>query len=67
MTKLTEKVFMNDNCSEWAKYAAVDKNGDGYLFKDKPVISKDRWKASGNCKYIGKFDNANWEKSLIKA
>lgn len=67
MTKLTEKVFMNDNCPEWAKYAAVDKNGDGYLFKDKPVISKDRWKASGNCKYIGKFDNANWEKSLIKA
>ena len=65
--KLNEKVFKIQTKFGLAKYAAVDKNGDGYLFKDKPVISKDRWKASGNCKYIGKFDNVNWEKSLIKA
>lgn len=67
MKKITSEIFICDNCPEWANYAAVDKNGDGYLFKDRPAIYKDRWMGGGTRKYIGKFDSANWEKSLIES
>lgn len=65
--KLNEKVFKIQTKFGLAKYAAVDKNGDGYLFKDRPTVNKDRWVGGGILKYIGKFNNANWEKSLIES
>ena len=65
--KLNEKVFKIQTKFCLAKYAAVDKNGDGYLFKDRPTVNKDRWVGGGILKYIGKFNSTNWEKSLIES
>ena len=46
MKKITSEIFICDNCPEWANYAAVDKNGDGYLFKDSLQFTKiDGWVA----------------------
>lgn len=39
MKKLTDEIFVCDNCPTWANYAAVDKNGIAYWYTEEPVCN----------------------------
>ena len=77
LPKLTAEVFDRPDCPEWAKYAAVDKNGEAYFYETKPEWEQPsrmrehqiKW-FTGNVnemKHIpGKFDAANWQNSLVE-
>lgn len=77
LPKLTAEVFDRPDCPEWAKYAAVDRNGKAYFYDTKPEweqpsqIRKHQtiWftgKLNGIKRIPGKFDAANWQNSLIE-
>ena len=71
--KLTVEVFDRPDCPEWAKYAAVDKNGDAYYFRQKPYINKAKnaW-ITNSIRNICWFfidhnwDSSDWQHSLIE-
>lgn len=64
MKTLTIKVFNREDCPEWAKYAAVSSNGNGYWFETKCNVLK----IPNNIKhkYIAKFFSKNWQNSWIE-
>ena len=73
--KLTVEVFNSPDCPEWAKWAAVDRNGKGYLYRYRPILLEEgssEWLCSANEDFggyclIGKsFDSSDWEHSLIE-
>lgn len=65
--KLTVDVFDHPVCPEWAQYAAVDKNGDGFVFSHKPTKRKNEWFFEcGVLRHIGSFDPSDWRDSLIE-
>lgn len=70
-----EKVFELDGCPDWAKYAAVDKNGNAFWCSNEPDLCSFGWLTSlkGKYKSIRDADNRpllfktdNWVYSLIK-
>jgi hypothetical protein len=71
LPKLTAEVFDRPDCPEWAKYAAVDKNGKAYYFINKPKCCnagyfRDLGWDAGNFMLIGDFDSSDWQNSLIE-
>ena len=73
LPKLTQEVFERADCPEWAKWAAVDGDGRGWWFEDKPIIPAIpiiSWVTSWKCKEIppitSPFDATDWEHSLIE-
>jgi hypothetical protein len=49
-------------------FAAVDKIGTAYAYKNKPHLDEFQWKTNNNSQFkvIGfNFDNSNWTNSLI--
>ena len=77
LPKLTAEVFDRPDCPEWARYAAVDRNGNAFFYDTKPgweLPSQLReeqtiWftgKINGIKRIPGKFDAANWQNSLIE-
>ena len=68
LPKLTAEVFNFFYCPKWAIYAAVDKNGKGFYYHNKPQKKDYTWALSDgvNCKFIGYFDPSDWQNSLIK-
>ena len=69
LPKLTAEVFNRPDCPEWARWAAVDANGTGYLYSMEPWIGQaGRWLVSitGDSKGCGEFDASDWQNSLIK-
>ena len=68
LPKLTTDVFNRPDCPEWAKWAAVDKSGECYVFGDKPARNclKWLWSFAGGCKYIDDYDQSDWQNSLIE-
>lgn len=73
LPKLTAEVFNRPDCPEWAKYAAVDSDGDGFFFEEKPRVCEadGEWVVD---KYItgliriisGDFTPYDWQNSLIE-
>lgn len=66
--KLTQSIFKSTDCPDWAEYAAVDKDGEAYLYEQKPKRQAESW-IPGPGDYTGlmdAFDSSNWENSLIK-
>jgi hypothetical protein len=68
LPKLTAEVFERPDCPEWAKYAAVDANGVGVYYRNKPKKEGKQWVLFGVAEFrcIGKFDASDWQKSLIE-
>jgi hypothetical protein len=69
LPKLTAEVFDRPNCPEWAKWAAVDKNGYAHFYGSKPKIYDGRFMeryGEGNWDISGKFDASDWQNSLIE-
>lgn len=67
--KLTESVFDRDDCPEWARYAAVDKDGVAYFFEREPHAGTAKWIPDDpEHKYsaIPVFDTGAWKNSLVK-
>lgn len=75
--KLTAGVFSLSECPEWARYAAVDADGQAYWYDAVPCLSTEwlRWDNGGRharkiC-YAGEvatplFDASDWKNSLIE-
>lgn len=61
-------------CPDWARYAAVNKSGEAYVYENKPVPRYTVWTDSGGryARVLGadkqelKFDATDWEHSLIE-
>lgn len=72
LPKLTTEVFDRPDCPEWAKWAAVDSDGDANYFESCPKLSLygPWWSRSiqlGKCKDIAQvFDSTKWQNSLIE-
>lgn len=67
LPKLTVDIFDRPVCPEWAQYAAVDKNGEGFVFSHKPTKRKNEWIFEcGDFRHIGDFDPSGWKNSLIE-
>lgn len=66
--KLTVDIFDRPDCPEWAKWAAVDKSGECYVYRDKPFIVLLTWQCPSNysAKHIGDYDPTDWQNSLIE-
>lgn len=67
--KVLDQSIFNDADGFW-KFAATDKNGDIWLYREPPYINldDDRWVQS-NCpplKVDGSYDTTNWQNSLIE-
>jgi hypothetical protein len=61
-----KKLTIND-IPEGYNYAAVNGNGSAYAFKYEPRLGVYAWSLGNDSFCIGrKFDNANWENSLIR-
>jgi hypothetical protein len=72
LPKLTAEVFDHPDCPEWAKWAAVNADGNLFFFEEKPVnnIVCGGWHVEG-CKVISffnkkKFAPSDWQNSLIE-
>ena len=70
LPKLTADVFDRPDCPEWAKFAAVDEDGETTFFDKMPYQST---KTCGcflrDCQYAtipSKFDASDWKNSLIE-
>jgi len=54
---------------EGYKYAAVNRDGNAYAYKKKPVLNKYEWKANdtsiGASRWIAMRNAGNWKNSLI--
>ena len=73
LPKLTAEVFDRPDCPEWAKYAAVDSNGAGYYYSEKPFILSDSFgwgmvcSENNRSEFISyEFNNSDWQNSLIE-
>lgn len=69
LPKLTEEVFNHPDSPEWAMYAAVDKDGEGWYYEKKPVIglSHSFVEIAAKARKIDeKFDATDWQNSLIE-
>ena len=75
LPKLTQEVFEREDCPEWAKWAAVDKDGRGWWFEDKPFIpaiptvvgwASSKWKCREIPPITAPFDATIWGHSLIE-
>lgn len=69
LPKLTVEVFDRPDCPDWARYAAVDKDGIGFYYQNKPEKAENKeWSLFGvdNYHHIGIFDASDWENSLIE-
>lgn len=71
LPKLTAEVFDRPDCQEWAKYAAVDKDGTARFHAEEPtlptVLDGEWWCSTGNDTFItGEFDASDWQNSLIE-
>lgn len=73
LPKLTTEVFDRPDCPEWAKYAAVDADGDGFYYEDKPRACEadgewlvDRCIVGTNRIITDDFDPTDWQNSLIE-
>ena len=69
LPKLTEEVFDRQDCPKWAKYAAVDNDGEGWYYEHKPVVGcSPNFVSIGTRtrKIDGTFDATDWQNSLIE-
>lgn len=69
LPKLTAEVFNRPDCPAWAKWAAVDSDGEGWFYEEKPVIGVvDTFvnvTLRAQC-IDGEFDASDWQNSLIE-
>ncbi len=65
--KLTQEIFDLPQCPEWAVAAAVNPNGECYVYSTKDVkIARDYSRHFGDmCQGMGMYDNSNWQRSLV--
>lgn len=73
LPKLTTEVFDSPDCPEWAKYAAVDADGDGFYYEEKPRVCEadgewlvDKCITGLNRIISGDFTPYDWQNSLIE-
>lgn len=52
------------NAPKWAQWFAIDGDGEGYWYKEKPIKNKFQWCHGGNAEFIDNFNTSNWEESL---
>ena len=75
--KLTIEVFSMDECPAWARYAAVDANGFGYWYAEKPEFMRNRRGWIGASEHNTAvpitrwgtrllYDDTDWQHSLIE-
>ena len=66
LPKLTADIFNRPDCPEWAKWAAVDKSGECFVYSTKPAENEKVWvyECDDFC-YIGDYDSSDWRNSLI--
>lgn len=69
LPKLTAEVFDRKDCPEWAKYAAVDKNGYVFVFDLEPECTHSSWyKRTGfgnRYELCNGYDSSDYEHSLV--
>lgn len=65
LPKLTADVFNHPDCPGWAKWAAVDKSGECYVYSGVPIPEDDGWWLSYSG-YVGDYDPSDWRNSLIE-
>ena len=73
LPKLTTEVFDRPDCPKWVQWAAVDSNGAGYYYSEKPFIMSEAFGWCMVCSetnrselICGEFNNSDWQNSLIE-
>lgn len=67
LPKLTAAVFDRPDCPEWARFAAVDYNGEGWWYSEEPKLEDMQFTTVGGRSFIaGEFDASRWRNSLIE-
>lgn len=66
LPKLTADIFNRPECPGGAKWAAVDECGDAYVYDTKPVKQSEDWHTDEGGDFIGEYDPADWQSSLIE-
>lgn len=69
LPKLTTEVFSMEECPDWAKYAAVDPDGEAYWYDGKPRIVGKEWnnESGYRARLIGRqYDASDWKNSCIE-
>lgn len=70
LPKLTTNIFDAPDCPEWAKWAAVDADGRGFVYRANPVMGRYGWHITkGGFQagtHIGDYDPTDWQSSLTK-
>ena len=67
LPKLTVDIFNHPDCPGWAKWAAVNQNGFGYVFAVRPHLRRDAWISEhGEVLQMGKYDSFDWLISLTR-
>lgn len=51
---------------EWAKYAAMDKDGRWFYHEARPHIFYDGWRNTGQIRLVS-FESMDWRESLTEA
>lgn len=62
---LTKAIFEEKSCPSWGAFAAVDFNGDAFVYGNEPKITGSVWDGTPKM-LMGKFCSSGWHKSLIK-
>ena len=69
LPKLTQEVFERTDCPAWAKWAAVDKDGEAWWYETRPTLGDYGWRCSDIYDMLipdSHFDSTAWECSLIE-
>lgn len=67
--KLTVEVFDREDCPAWAKWVAVDEDGEAFYYESEPEINDGIWinSSGANVAMISDgYDNSDYKHSLIK-
>lgn len=67
--KLTVEVFDREDCPEWAKWAAVDADGEAFYYSSEPKLDHGVWicPTLARVEFIpGSYDSKDWKHSLIE-
>ena len=62
---LSRDIFKLPDCPKWARYAAVDRDGNAHVFEYKPRPRLDRWCDGGESQCIGYYRTMDWENDYV--
>lgn len=62
---LSRDIFKLPDCPKWARYAAVDRDGNAHVFEYKPRPRLDEWCDGGESQCIGYYRTMDWGNDYV--